>query len=93
LAAAQIQGAVVFEIGKVLEIKRHRSGWIKTKSNHYANFVWQGGFSVSLSLHDRTKRYIGNQKQHHHKQTYKEEYTMFIKEYGVEYDERYLWSE
>jgi len=80
----------------VEEIKRHSSRWIKTKSDHYANFAWQGGyggFSVSPSLHDRTKRYIENQKQHHHKQTYKEEYVMFLKEYGIDYDERYLWTD
>ncbi len=78
------------------EIKRHSSRWIKTKGNYYSQFAWQGGyggFSVSPSLHDKTKRYIRNQEEHHGKRTFKEEYLMFLKEYGIGYDERYLWED
>jgi REP element-mobilizing transposase RayT len=45
------------------EIKRHSSRWIKTKGLYYSGFAWQGGyagFSVSQSLHDKTKSYIQN---------------------------------
>ena len=84
-------------LAKIIEeIKRHSSRWIKTKGNYYSQFAWQGGyggFSVSPSLHDKTKRYIRNQQEHHRKMTFKEEYLMFLKEYGVEYDERYLWND
>ena len=84
-------------LAKIMEeIKRHSSRWIKTKGNYYSQFAWQGGyggFSVSPSLHDKTKRYIRNQQEHHRKMTFKEEYLMFLKEYGVEYDERYLWND
>ncbi len=78
------------------EIKRHSSRWIKTKGNYYSQFAWQGGyggFSVSPSLHDKTKRYIRNQEEHHGKRTFKEEYLMFLEEYGIGYDERYLWED
>lgn len=78
------------------EIKRHSSRWIKDIDKHYKTFAWQGGyggFSVSPSLHDRTKRYIENQKERHKKLTFKEEYLMFLKEYGIDYDERYLWND
>ncbi len=82
-------------LAKIIEeIKRHSSRWIKTKGHYYSQFAWQGGyggFSVSPSLHDKTKRYIGNQQEHHRKITFREEYLMFLKEYGIEYDERYLW--
>ena len=80
----------------VEEIKRHSSRWIKTKDRHYVGFAWQGGyggFSVSPSLHDKTKRYIENQEEHHKKMTFKEEYLLFLKEYGMKYDQRYLWSD
>jgi putative transposase len=80
----------------VEEIKRHSSRWIKTKGRHYNQFAWQGGyggFSVSPSLHDKTKRYIENQKEHHKKMSFEEEYLLFLKEYGIYYDERYLWSD
>jgi len=78
------------------EIKRHSSRWIKTKGDYYNQFAWQGGyggFSVSQSLHDRTKRYIENQEDHHKKMTFKEELIAFFKEYGIDYDERYLWTD
>ncbi len=78
------------------EIKRHSSRWIKTKNQYYTSFAWQGGyggFSVSPSLHDKTKRYIENQEQHHKKITFKEEYLLFLKEYGISYNEDYLWTD
>ena len=80
----------------VEEIKRHSSRWIKTKDSYYANFSWQGGyagFSVSPSLHDKTKRYIENQEKHHKKLTFKEEYLLFLKEYKIDFDEKYLWTD
>ena len=60
----------------VEEIKRHSSRWIKTLDPYYAKFAWQGGyggFSVSPSLHDKTKQYIENQEEHHKKMSFKEE--------------------
>ena len=80
----------------VEEIKRHSSRWIKTKNNYYSNFAWQGGyagFSVSPSLHDKTKHYIENQEAHHKKMTFKEEYLLFLKEYEIEFNEQYLWTD
>ncbi len=78
------------------EIKRHSSRWIKTLHPDYSQFSWQGGyagFSVSQSLHEKTKNYIHNQEEHHKKMTFKEELILFLKEYAVEYDERYLWTD
>jgi len=78
------------------EIKRHSSRWIKTLDPYYKKFNWQGGyagFSVSQSLHDKTKFYIENQEQHHKKMTFKEELIAFLKKYGIEYDERYLFTD
>ncbi len=83
--------AKLFEV-----IKRHSSRWIKTKNKHYTQFAWQGGyggFSVSPSLHEKTKLYIKNQKEHHKKMSFQEEYILFLKEYGIDYDEKYLWSD
>ena len=80
----------------VEEIKRHSSRWIKTKGEQYRQFAWQGGygaFSVSSSIQDKTKRYIENQEAHHKKMTFKEEYLLFLKEYGINYDEQYLWTD
>ena len=78
------------------EVKRHSSRWIKTKGWHYAQFSWQGGyggFSVSPSLYDKTKNYIANQEEHHKKMSFKEEYLLFLREYDIEYNEQYLWTD
>jgi putative transposase len=78
------------------EIKRHSSRWIKTRGTYYKQFAWQGGyagFSVSHSIHDKTKRYIENQEDHHKKMIFKEELVPFLKEYGIEYNEQYLWTD
>jgi putative transposase len=75
------------------EIKRHSSRWIKTIGPQYEKFAWQGGyagFSVSQSVIERTKRYIENQEEHHKRMTNEMELIAFLKEYGIEYDERYL---
>lgn len=80
----------------VEEIKRHSSRWIKTKNIDYSNFAWQGGyggFSVSSTLHDKTKSYITKQEEHHKKMSFKEEYLLFLKEYDIAYDEKYLWND
>ncbi len=80
----------------VEEIKRHSSRWIKTRDPYYANFNWQGGyggFSVSPSVHDKTKAYIERQAEHHRKRSFKEEYLLFLKEYAIEYNEDYLWTD
>ena len=80
----------------VEEIKRHSSRWIKTVNQHYKQFAWQGGyagFSVSQSLHEKTRHYIEIQEEHHKKMTFNEELIAFLKEYGIEYDERFLWSD
>ena len=79
----------------VEEIKKHSSRWIKTTNPYYNKFTWQGGygaFSVSSSLHNKTNDYIENQEKHHKKMSFREEYLMFLKEYNIDFDERYIWS-
>ncbi|MCD8043883.1 MAG: transposase [Tannerellaceae bacterium] len=77
----------------VQQIKQHSSRWLKRKDSFYRVFEWQSGygvFSVSSSLLKKTKLYIANQQEHHRKRTFKKEYILFLKEYEVEYNEKYL---
>jgi REP element-mobilizing transposase RayT len=77
------------------EMKRNSSRWVKTKDVHYKNFAWQGGYSgysVSQSKVEIVKKYIEHQKEHHKKLTFKEEYLKFLREYGVNFNENYLWE-
>jgi len=84
-------------LAKLLEeVKGHSSRWIKTLDSQYRFFAWQGGnacFSISQCLKDRTIQYINNQEEHHRKVDYKEEMIQFMKEYGIEYDDRYFWRD
>ena len=77
------------------EVKSHSSKWIKTKEKGLENFYWQNGygaFSVNPVEIDVVIKYIANQKEHHRKKTFQDEYRAFLKKYKVEYDERYVWD-
>jgi REP element-mobilizing transposase RayT len=77
------------------EIKKRSSKWIKTKGREYEKFYWQSGYSVfSVNPSDRAAvvKYIDNQREHHRHRSFKEEMLAFLKKYGTEYDERYLWD-
>lgn len=77
------------------DIKRDSSVWIKSQDSHYGRFHWQdgyGAFSVGYTQLGAVKRYIARQKEHHAKVTFEDEFRYFLKKYGVEYDERYVWD-
>lgn len=79
----------------VEELKRNSSRWIKTKDEKFQQFAWQGGygaFSVSQSVVERVKNYIENQKEHHKKVSFQDEYVKFLSEYGIDYNSEYLWE-
>ena len=86
----------IWSVAKIIElIKKRSSKWIKTKGGEFALFQWQtgyGAFSVSRSSVDSVTKYIANQKEHHREQTYKEEFRLFLKKHGIEYDENYVWD-
>ena len=75
----------------VEEIKRNSSRWLRSKDAYYRTFGWQGGyaaFSVSQSVVGKTIEYIDNQREHHKRSSFKDEYIRFLQSYGIEYDER-----
>ena len=79
----------------VEEVKTSSSKWIKTKGAEFRQFHWQSGygaFSVSQSNVEKVKNYIANQKEHHSKQSFQDEFREFLEKHGVEYDERYVWD-
>ncbi|HKO95885.1 MAG TPA: IS200/IS605 family transposase [Pyrinomonadaceae bacterium] len=93
---------VLFSLDRVIsiadllqEVKSETSKWIRTKGREFQSFHWQrgyGAFSIGQSQVDDVKRYIQNQKEHHRRITFQEEYRHFLKAYGIEYDERYVWD-
>ena len=48
--------------------------------------------SVSESQIENVIEYISNQKIHHKKKTFKDEYLSFLKKYNVKYDPKYVWD-
>jgi len=79
----------------VQQVKQGSSKWIKTINAEYANFYWQDGygvFSVSAKRVDNVIEYIKNQHNHHQKMSFKDEYRKFLNEYGIDFDERYVWD-
>src|SRR5262249_19540339 len=79
----------------VEEVKKGSSKWLKTKGSAYSDFHWQNGygaFSVSQSGVAEVMKYIDNQKWHHRRKTFQEEFREFLKRYEVPYDERYVWD-
>ena len=76
-------------------IKGGSSAWIHTEFPELQNFAWQdgyGAFTVSKSGLPNVKDYILNQREHHQRQTYKDEFVALLKRHEVDYDERYLWD-
>lgn len=75
------------------QVKRDSSKWINEKKFLPGKFEWQSGygaFSYSMSQVDTVINYIRNQKEHHRKKNFMEEYREFLEKFQVEFDERYL---
>src|SRR5438046_5547629 len=79
----------------IQEVKSSSSRWIKTVDMRLQNFYWQdgyGAFSVNPAQVEIVIRYISNQKAHHQRRTFQDEFRASLKKYEVEYDERYVWD-
>ena len=77
-------------------VKGDSSEFINKQKFIKAKFVWQegyGAFSNSQSQIDGVVKYILNQKQHHRKTSFREEYIRMLNEYHVDYDERYIFHD
>jgi len=79
----------------VREVKKSSNSFIK--ENHFtpANFNWQegfGAFSYSQSHLTTVINYIENQKTHHKKKTFKDEYIALLKAFEIEYNEEYTFE-
>jgi REP element-mobilizing transposase RayT len=79
----------------VRETKKGSTSWLKRQDAVSRGFHWQdgyGAFSVGRSDLDAVKRYIANQKEHHRRVTYEQEFVSLLRENGIDYDEQYLFG-
>ena len=79
----------------VREIKKSTNVFINEHNLTKFKFSWQSGFgafSYSQSQLDNVIAYIMNQKEHHKKKTFKEEYLLLLKKFEVTYNDQYLFD-
>lgn len=79
----------------VREIKKSSNDFIKDKKFTKHKFQWQegyGAFSYSHSALNNVVAYIENQKEHHKKQSFRDEYLEFLKKFEVEFKDEYLFE-
>ncbi len=77
----------------IKDIKVSTSKIIK-EENIFPKFNgWQigyGAFTYSIDAKDKLVKYIVNQKEHHKKFSFEDEYKTILKEFNIEFDEKYL---
>lgn len=76
-------------------VKGNSSEFINLNKLTKRKFNWQGGygaFSNSHSQIDRVVKYILNQKIHHQKKTFKEEYLKILHD-GIQFNEKYTFHD
>jgi REP element-mobilizing transposase RayT len=82
----------------VREIKKASNVFINENKFTSMTFRWQEGFGAFSYSHSQIStiiHYIENQKEHHKKRKFKEEYLTLLNSYEIEYKNEYLfnWNE
>lgn len=78
------------------KIKGDSSEWINKEKLTEHKFQWQegyGAFSHSKSQIDNVVKYILNQKEHHKKKTFREEYVKILEDFNIDYNEKYIFKD
>ncbi|MGI8735231.1 MAG: IS200/IS605 family transposase [Pyrinomonadaceae bacterium] len=75
------------------DLKANASGWMHDVFPCLSDFSWQRGyaaFTVSQSNLQQVQRYLANQKEHHQRVSFRDEFITFLKANEIEFDERYV---
>jgi len=76
-------------------LKTNSSRWIHEEFPRKSGFAWQigySGFSVSPKQIQNVRNYINRQEEHHRIRNFEQEYLSFLRESGIEFDEKYVWG-
>jgi len=79
----------------VRDIKSNSSAWINKKRFVRGKFSWQegfGAFSYGHSQIDNVAKYVLNQKAHHKKKSFREEYLLLLKKFEIEFKNEYVFE-
>ena len=77
----------------IRDLKGSSSKWMSEQG--VKEFAWQKGygwFSVSAKDLPVARRYVEEQKSHHAKVSFQDEFRKFLVKYKIGFDERYLWD-
>jgi len=77
------------------DIKAGSSKWINQNKFVMGKFSWQdgyGAFTYSKSQIEVVAKYILNQREHHIKKSFKDEYLSFLQKFEIEYNDKYLFD-
>ena len=80
----------------VRHLKANSSRWINEQRKVDCRFEWQRGygvFSVSQSLAETVKQYVAGQREHHRRQSFRDEYLELLRLHQIEFNERYVFDE
>ena len=93
---------VLFNLGRTValsdvvgHVKKGATIWLHEQAAELRGFYWQNGygaFSVSQSNVDAMRKYIQEQREHHRKTSFQDEFRAFLRKYEIEFDERYVWD-
>ncbi len=79
----------------VEEIKTSSSTWIKQNKLSNFRFEWQkgyGAFSHSRTQLDTVVKYVLNQKTHHQKRSFKDEYLDMLRKNDIDFNDNYVFD-
>jgi len=77
------------------DIKGSSSKWINERKLTGTKFTWQEGYSAFSYARKELPiviNYINNQAEHHQKKSFIDEYLDLLKEFHIEYDEKYIFK-
>jgi putative transposase len=79
----------------IREVKKSSNAFINSNKLSKCRFSWQegyGAFTYSHSHIDRVAKYVLNQKEHHRKISFRDEYIGLLKKFEIEFDTKYLFN-
>jgi putative transposase len=77
-------------------VKGDSSEFINKEKFTNSKFQWQEGYGAFSNSHSQISavcNYIMNQKTHHHKTTFSEEYVKLLQDYNIDFDKNYLFKD
>jgi REP element-mobilizing transposase RayT len=79
----------------IRDIKANSSKWCNELSDLNFRFEWQkgyGAFTVSYSQIKSVQQYIQNQREHHKRKGFEEEYIEILQLHDIKFDRKYLFE-